>query len=259
MHDDGISSRRSIPGNHVDHARREARLLNERAQIQRRQRSLLGRFHHDRATRGQRRSPLPGQHQHRVVPGNDLPDHAHRLLPRVGQMRPIRGHRVAADLVRPAGVVPQTVHRPVHIVHGVHVRFAVIERLQRGKIVHVAFHQVGQLVQQLAARRSVHLAPHGLALESGLGGLHGQLHVGLVTLGHIDDFCPGRRVDRGEGLPANGVHKLVVDEQLGALDLRIRVGHIFFFLGRSTRTGNTRLAGAKSFAELLGPRPVVHL
>ncbi len=63
----------------VQHARREADLERELAEPQRAQRRLLGGLQHDRAARRQRRPELPGGHQQREVPGDDLPAHADRF------------------------------------------------------------------------------------------------------------------------------------------------------------------------------------
>ena len=63
----------------------------------------------------ERRAELPGRHQQREVPRDDLPDHADRLLARVGEeLRPGRGDagdrdRVALDLRRPARHVVEQV------------------------------------------------------------------------------------------------------------------------------------------------------
>ena len=76
-----------------------------------RQRRLLGRLHHDGVAAGQGRTPLPGQHQQREVPGDDLADDADRLPQRVRQEAAAHRHRLALDLVGPAGVVAERVDR----------------------------------------------------------------------------------------------------------------------------------------------------
>ena len=77
------AGRRAVARHDVDHAVRNARLLREPRHPQASERRLLGRLHHDRAAGRQRRAPLPGDHQRREVPRNDLPHHADRLAPRV--------------------------------------------------------------------------------------------------------------------------------------------------------------------------------
>ena len=69
-------------GDDVDHARRQVGLLADLGEQQRGQRRGLGRLEHDRVAGGQRRRDLPGQHEQREVPRDDLAGHAQRL--RVG-------------------------------------------------------------------------------------------------------------------------------------------------------------------------------
>ncbi len=63
----------------IDHTgwQQVANHLNEERNGERR---LLGRFEHHTVTCSQRRCQLPGSHQKREVPGNDLPDHTERLM-----------------------------------------------------------------------------------------------------------------------------------------------------------------------------------
>ena len=106
---DGGAGGRAVAGHDVDHAVRNAGLLREPRHPQAGERRLLGRLHDDRATGRQRRAPLPGDHQRREVPGNDLADDADRLAPRVGEVIAADRNRAALNLVGPAGVVAQRV------------------------------------------------------------------------------------------------------------------------------------------------------
>ena len=65
-------------GDDVDHARREPRLGDQLRQQQRGERRGLRRLQHHRVPAGEGRRDLPGRHQQREVPGDDLPDHAER-------------------------------------------------------------------------------------------------------------------------------------------------------------------------------------
>ena len=56
----------------LTHARRDPGLEHQLAEPQRGQRRLLGRLEHDRAAGGERRGELPGRHQQREVPRDDL-------------------------------------------------------------------------------------------------------------------------------------------------------------------------------------------
>ena len=84
---------RAVTGDDVDRAGREADLRRELGEPQRGHRRLRVGLEHDRATGRERRRELPGRHQQRVVPGDDLAGDADRLLQRVGEER-------AADRVR---------------------------------------------------------------------------------------------------------------------------------------------------------------
>ena len=78
------------PGHDVDHARGQPGLQHQLTESQRRERRLLGGLEHDRHAGRQRRAELPGRHQQREVPRDDLPDDADRLPARVGQELTIR-------------------------------------------------------------------------------------------------------------------------------------------------------------------------
>ena len=98
---------------------RQAGLEQQLAEVERRQRRLLGRLEHHRAAAGQRRAELPRRHQQREVPGDDLADDADRLAQRVGEVLARRereiGVVVAEDLRRPARHVVEQVGRQRHV------------------------------------------------------------------------------------------------------------------------------------------------
>ena len=75
---------------HVEHTRRQqvADQFHQHADAQRR---LLGRLQYHAVAGSQGRGELPGGHQQREVPRNDLSDHAQRLVD-------VIGHGVAVDL-----------------------------------------------------------------------------------------------------------------------------------------------------------------
>ena len=72
----------AVAGDDVDDARREAGLLEQLAEAQRRERRLLGRLQHDGVAAGERDAELPRRHQQREVPRDDLADDADRLAQR---------------------------------------------------------------------------------------------------------------------------------------------------------------------------------
>jgi ParB family chromosome partitioning protein len=65
-------------GDDVDDARRQVGLLADLGEEQRGQRRGLGRLEHDGVAAGQRRGDLPGEHEQREVPRDDLADDAER-------------------------------------------------------------------------------------------------------------------------------------------------------------------------------------
>ena len=75
----------AIARDDVHHSVGNAGLQNQLAQPQASERGLFGRLDHHGASRSQRRSQLPGRHQQREVPRDDLTDHADRLAQSVGQ------------------------------------------------------------------------------------------------------------------------------------------------------------------------------
>ncbi len=161
----------------VDDARREAGLEGQLADAQGGQRRLLGGLHDDGVAAGQGRAPLPGEHQQREVPGDDLADDADRLAQRVGEEAAADGDGAALDLVGPAGVVAERVDDALHVAARVADGLAAVERLERGQLLGVLLDEVGELEHQPAALGGVHRRP-GAGLQGRAGGLDGLVDVG---------------------------------------------------------------------------------
>ena len=68
----------AVAGHDVEHARRQPGLRRSSANSSAVSERELGRLQHHRVAERQRRRDLPGQHQQRKVPGDDLPDDADR-------------------------------------------------------------------------------------------------------------------------------------------------------------------------------------
>ena len=115
MRDQGRAGGLAEAVDDVDDAGREAGFEGQLGDAQGGQRRLLGRLHHDRVAAGQGRAPLPGQHQQREVPGDDLADDADRLPQRVREEAAADRDGPALDLVGPAGVVAQRVDDALHV------------------------------------------------------------------------------------------------------------------------------------------------
>ncbi len=70
-------------GDDVDHAGREARLLDQLHEFEHRRRGEFRRLQHDRVAGGERGRELPRGEQQRRIPRRDGGDHAERLVARV--------------------------------------------------------------------------------------------------------------------------------------------------------------------------------
>ena len=179
-------------------------------------------FMHDGVAAGQGRAPLPGQHQQREVPGDDLADHADRLPQRVRQEAAAHRDGPALDLVGPAGVVAQGVDdalpcRPCESV-------IVLPQLSDSRAASSsAFFSTRSASLKSSRPRSaasiVLQGPDSRACRAALTALSTSAAPGRRDLG---DHLAGRRVVRLELTAIDRVDPLVVDEQLGLLDGRGR-------------------------------------
>ena len=125
----------AVAGEDVDDAVGEAGLEGELAEAQGGERRLLGGLQDQRAAGGERRGDLPGRHQQREVPGDDLGADADRLAQRVAEdVARGDGDRLALDLRRPARVVAQVVDGRGDVALGGGQRLAVVERLELGQL-----------------------------------------------------------------------------------------------------------------------------
>ena len=109
---------------------------------------MLGGLQYRRATARQRRRELPGRHQQREVPGDDLGADADRLLARIDEEIAVGDrNRLALDLGRPARVVAEVLGRQADI-DGLRVNdgLAVVERLDLGKLIGVVLDQVEAVI-----------------------------------------------------------------------------------------------------------------
>jgi ParB family chromosome partitioning protein len=193
-------ARAAVAGHHVEHARRQPGLRRQLGEQQRRERGELGRLQHHRVAERQRRCNLPGQHQQREVPRDDLPDHADRQL--VGQRALLQ--------LRPAGVMVEVARRQRHVdVARLPDRLAVIERLQHGEEPPVPLDHARERIEMPRPRLPPKLPPRTLRLARGR---HRGAHIGLVALRDLRQQRPCRRLHRIEIHPARGLHESAADE-----------------------------------------------
>ena len=143
----------AVAGDDVEDARREARLLDQRGELERRGRRLLGGLDDDAAARGQRRRGLPAHQQHGRVPGRDRRHHADRLAQRVDEeVVAVGRQRLAADLVGRAREVVVVVGQPAQLALHLADQLAVVGRLHARDPRGVLLDQLGEPAQQPRAR-----------------------------------------------------------------------------------------------------------
>ena len=146
-----LADRTGITGrDHVDDTGRDAGIDQHVEDCLRAQRSVLGRFEHQRAPRSECWTHLAGQHRHRVVPRchhrHDADGLTHDEETLIGTLR---GQPLADDPRRLLGVVPQEVGRVVHLVARRLQRFALFARHQAGDLVGPLPHQAPGGEQQV--------------------------------------------------------------------------------------------------------------
>ena len=143
-------------GNNVDHAVWNACFLDQFAEAQSGERSLLGGLEHDRASRRQRWRQLPRRHHEREIPGDDLADHANRLPQRIGVPVPGAGYRdrLTVQSRRPSRHVAEHVDRALHVAAArVGYGFAIVESFELCEFVAMLFQKVTKPPDELAISR----------------------------------------------------------------------------------------------------------
>ena len=178
----------AIAGDQVEHSRRKTDGLGDLGEQQRGQRRELGWLEHHRIPHGQRWGDLPGQHQQRKVPGNDLPDHAHGRV--IGQL-------VGHDL-RPACVIGEVACDKRHVqVARLAYRLAVVQRLENREQPTVLLDLTRERVQVAGAHMPRCLTPRG---ESLARGADRGVHVFRTTLARVREGGAVGRVEHRERL-----------------------------------------------------------
>lgn len=104
------------------------------------QRGLFGWLEHDAVTGSQRRSELPGGHQEREVPRDDLPDHAQRLMNVIGNSITVDFGSAAFLSTQHASEVAEVIGGERDIsVEGFADRFAVVPGFGDGQDFEIGF------------------------------------------------------------------------------------------------------------------------
>ena len=248
------------PVDDVDHARRQ-QIADQRHQVEHRDRRLLGGFEHHRVAGRQRGRQLPGGHQDREVPRNDLPDHAERLVEVVGDGVLVDlGQRTLLRADRP-GEVAEMVDRQRDVgAQRLADRFAVVPHFghrQRGLVL---LHPVGDLVQDRRPLGRCGLAPRR---SRRVGGVERLLDVGLVGPRHLAERLAGHRGRVLEVAAPRGPDPPAPDEVVVAGFIRhqrpsrtrtCENSHLRSLLARLCNTPHTTAGGHNGVHDIASPR-----
>ena len=105
----------TLTWDHVDDASGVASLLDQLANVESCQRSLLGWFHNDNVTHRKGWPEFPGEHKKGKVPWDNLTDNTDRFVKSHRKVLSIDGNSFTVVLVSPAGIVSQTLDREFQI------------------------------------------------------------------------------------------------------------------------------------------------
>ena len=173
-------------------------------------RRLLGRLQHDAVAGGERRRHLPGRHQQREVPRDDLADDAERLMEMVGvggvvdlADRPFLGADAAGEVAEVVDGERQVGGRRLAD------RLAVVERLDHRQHRQPLLHAVGDLVENARALGGRCLGPGVLG---GMRGIERLLDVLGGRAGDLAQRPAGHRRQVREVLAAHRRHPFAADE-----------------------------------------------
>lgn len=194
----------------VNYTRGEASFLDELGGIETRQRGLFSGLEDNDVTGSDGRSNLPGPHQKREVPGNNLTTDTNGLVAGVGKRLRVGINGLAVNLIGPATVVAKTAGGAsnVDLSHG--EGLAVVKGFDSSKDVAITLKEVGQLGEHAATFGGSHLPP--LALEGSTGRLDSIFDIILVGLldGYNRLLVGG--VDSLESAATLSLNELIVDE-----------------------------------------------
>ncbi len=202
-------------GDDVHDALGQAALLEEACELEEGEGCLLRGLDDHGAPRADGRSQLPGGHEQRVVPGDDLAGHPERLAQ--GQRHRVVGHgyHLAVELGGEAAVVLEAGGHVGEVVLRLHDGLAGVAGLDLGQPRQLVAHLLGEAEEDAAPLLGGGIAP--AAVERHPRRLHGPVHVGGAGLGHLRDHRSGRGVEHLEGLPRAALRPLAADEHLVGL------------------------------------------
>ncbi len=205
-------ARGAVARDDVDDASGQPRLAADLGEGEGGERGELGRLQHDRVAGRERRGDLPGEHQEREVPGDDLPADAHRRMVR----------ELARDQFGPSGVVVEVAghERDVDVAR-LADRLAVVEGLQHRQEALTLLDMAGEPVEVPGPD-----VTGGLWTNPRRRRVPPRRRVDVLrrALGHGRERLVSRRVADREGLAGDGRGEASVDEVTEAAFVRLEPG-----------------------------------
>ena len=216
-------ARRTVAGNDVDDARRQSDFRADLGKGQRGQRRELRGLEHHRVARGQRRRNLPGQHEQRKIPGNDLPNDAARGV----------SGKFLIEQLRPAGMVIEVASHQRNVnVPALANRFAVVHRLEHGQAAGMFLHGSRQRVEIACSRVRSERLPFE---ESSARRSNCCIDIGCRSLRNRGKFLAGGRICGFEVSAFGRLPPRAVNKMPEPAAVRIQPGQgLFGIFGRRT-------------------------
>lgn len=194
----------------INHTSGEASFLDELGGIETRHGGLLSSLEDNDVTGSDGRSNLPGPHQKREVPGDDLTTDTNGLVAGVGKRLRVGVNGLAVNLIGPATVVAKAAGGGGNIALSHGEGLAVVKGFNSSQDVAITLEEVGQLDEEAATFGGSDLAP--LTLEGGACCLDGIFDIILVRLldGYNRLLVGG--VDGLKSAATLSLDELIVDE-----------------------------------------------
>lgn len=211
----------------VDNTCRESSLLQNFAEHQRSERSLLCRFDHDCAACCQSWSYLPSHHQERIVPRDDLSDHSNRLFDRHADVGMEELESAALDFIGQTSEVTEHVSCEWDVFIQAHGNgFPIIERFIVGEPLDILLNKVSNFEQNFASLVSVGLPPN--IIESLPGCMYSCIYIQLASRNGLPNNLFSSGVDDIKRFPSLRIYKFTINEQFAQnfLQLLRVLGHL---------------------------------
>ncbi len=202
---------RARPSQDVDDTVRDSSFETDLSQQNGGDRCGAGWFENDGVARRQCRAELPGGHQQREVPGDDLGADADRLPQRVVEQRAIHRDRLAADMSRQIGVIIEAVRGRCDVAPRFDDDLAAVQRLEAGDLFLPLAQNLGDPAHAFAALIGRHGAPRSVVKRVSRGPDR-AIDVLNARLGNAPDNVVVCRIQRVERLTRGGGNELSVNK-----------------------------------------------